>query len=172
MSDPAKVFQAAVSRQMDSFKSKPAVKGPSLFSGSFQIDLSGLPDYQREQVARHLDQTYNMRYGGLERSEMNFFRVGIEQCRRTEPEAVFLRELAQALHSGAVVKLNPSDMDQRQRYAVSELLRRSARRIQGGDPRDAPVADALALLAATWDKAAKVSSDPQERSMRISGYRG
>ena len=63
----------------------------------YTTSLDGLTAGQLEDVARHLQQTYHMVYGMLERQEQLIFRVGPAETQRTEAPAVFLRQLADAV---------------------------------------------------------------------------
>ena len=141
----------------------------------FVFDASDLPPHLREEVAHHLEQTYHMRYGGLELTESLIFRLPRDSpdVIRTEPAAVFLRELAAAVRSGAVRMKVPA-MTQQERYQVSALLLRSAERParESRGPWDHPVTSALAAMCRTWDATAKVEGTPDQREARLAGYKG
>lgn len=137
-----------------------------------QADLGELRDYQRERVAWHLDVTYNLHYGHLERTEMHYFRCGLESVQRTEPEAVGLRLLAAAVRAGPQVRVTLPDMSYQQKHVFSEKLAQSERRPgKDGDVSERPVAAALEGLRAQFDRLAKVRSDQAGRAAGLHGVR-
>jgi hypothetical protein len=116
-------------------------------------------------LARHLEQTYHMRYGGLERMDATIFRLpyGDPATIRTEPPAVLLRELAAAARAGTAVRVPKMGKPDRTRF--SELLRqsrdRAAREPQwGGDV----VALRLAAMCREWDDRYGVPPSEYERA--------
>lgn len=132
---------------------------------SFAPSLDGLTAGQVDDVARHLEQSYHLNYGFLERQEQMVFRVGAEETQRTEPPAVFLRELSAAVRAGGPVsiKVPRGKPDQ---YRISELLgqsaNRAAREVAGRYGTEA--ASTLALWTRAWDDTRRLSSDELERA--------
>jgi hypothetical protein len=133
----------------------------------------GLSDWQRAELARHLEQTRHMNYGGTERVEALYFGLpfGDPGVVRTEAPAVLLAELAEAARTGepvAVPRMTKSD-----RVRVSELLRQSAARpAREGNPWSDATARELAALAASWDERFRLPVDELERAEYVALPRG
>lgn len=127
------------------------------------VDFQGLTEWPRAEVARHLQQTYSLVYGVLERQEALVFRLppGDPAVVRTEPPAVFLRELAAAAAAGGSVKT--PRMGKPDATRVSELLRQSADRA-AREARDDTVTRFLAQLCHDWDTTHRVPVDEYERA--------
>lgn len=136
---------------------------------TFTIALNGLTAGQLEDVGRHLETTYSLVYGMLERQEQLIFRVGLAETQRTEPPAVFLRELAAAVRAGGPVSVKPP-RGKPDCYRVSELLRQSHDRAvrEAHGPYGGEAASALARLCQEWDSGQKLSGDELERAEWVS----
>lgn len=115
------------------------------------IAFEGLNEWQRAEVHRHLEQTYNMTYGSLERQDALMFRLpmGDPSTVRTEAPAQVLRALRDAASAGTPVKVGR--MGKPDDARVSELLRQSADRA-GREGRDGQVTQFLAGLWRDWDQ--------------------
>lgn len=134
------------------------------------ITFAELPEWQRREVERHLAQTYQMNYGGLERQDALVFRlpVGDPATIRTEVPAVLLRELRDAAAGGGSVKV--PRLSKPDSVRVSELLMQTANRADR-EARDGEVTRFLASLWRDWDTAHKVPADEYQRA-ELAGFRG
>lgn len=117
------------------------------------VDLGGLTSGQRDEVARHLAQTYHLNYGGPERQTALIFRMpmGSPELESAEPPAVFLRALLEAVRAGTA-KVGVPRMSKPDRFRTSELLRQSASR-----PDFGLVSEALEQLRRVFDEHARIA---------------
>jgi hypothetical protein len=132
---------------------------------------AGLDDWQRAELARHLEITYHLNYGGAENAGANYRRENpadcvLPDCLTKSPPAVLLRELAEAARAGGTVEV--PRLTKADSVRVSELLRQTARRpANEGTTWGDVTARELASLARSWDESYKVPQDEDERAAYV-----
>jgi hypothetical protein len=131
------------------------------------IDVSGLSPWTREQCAAHLDRTYALNYGGLERMTAYYFRVDPGECVTQTPPAVVLRELAAGVRAGGPVRVRLSGMSKTDKVRVSALLEQTAGR--PGREGSADLESVLSGWRREWDRQARCDDSQAERDWILAG---
>ena len=133
--------------------------------GSYTTSLDELTAAGREDVVRHLEQTYHLNYGSIERQDMIFFRCGLADVQSPAAPAVFLRDLIAAVRDDGPVRVQLPARKPDQ-YRVAELLGQSARRaaLQVSGAYGAAAAAVLARMTQEWDTQRKLSTNELERA--------
>ena len=135
--------------------------------GDFAFDPGGMSPWTREQCAAHLDRTYHLAYGGLERITAFYFRVDPAGCVSQAPPAVVLRELAGQVRAGGPVKVRLSGMSKTDKVRVSALLEQTAYRPAREGSSD--LAQVLGGWRREWDRQARCDDSQGERDWHLAG---